>query len=68
MQRLLTKAEVAQALGCHPESVMRMSREGRFARPVKLHPGLRGRVRFDEADVIRWVESRKLLHGTGGDA
>ena len=60
MQKLLTKNEVAELLGCHPESVMRMAREGRFARPVKLHRSMRGRVRFDEADVIRWIEESKL--------
>ena len=59
MQKLLTKREVAELLGCHPESIMRMVREGRFANAVKLHPSSRGHVRFDEADVIRWLNERK---------
>jgi excisionase family DNA binding protein len=59
MQRLLTKIEVAALLGIHPESVMRLCREGRFPSPIKINPGARGRVRFAEADVVRWVEQRK---------
>ena len=60
MHKLLSKNAVAELLGCHPETVMRMSRQGRFARPVKFHRSTRGRVRFDEAHVIRWIEESKL--------
>ena len=68
MQKLLTKQEVAELIGCHPESIMRMAREGRFAKAVKLHPSSRGRVRFDEADVIRWLNERKSGDTEGHNA
>ena len=63
MSRLLTKADVGAFLGIHPESVMRLCRQGRFPSPIKINANTRGRVRFDEADVIRWVEQRKSTPG-----
>jgi predicted DNA-binding transcriptional regulator AlpA len=57
--KLLTKQEVASRLGIHPESLMRLSREGRFPQPIKLNLSCRGRVRFDEVDVITWLGERK---------
>lgn len=59
MNILLSKQATAAMLGIHPESLMRMVRNGHFVRPVRLHPSLRGRVRFDEADVVSWLRTRK---------
>ena len=59
MGRLLKKREVAALLGIHPESIMRLYREGKFPSPIKINPGVRGHVRFDETDVMAWVASRK---------
>lgn len=59
MERLLTKTDVANWLGCHPEHVMRMARQGRFPKPLKLHPSDRGRVRFVANDVATWIAQRQ---------
>lgn len=59
MNSLLSKQATAALLGIHPESLMRLVRQGHFVRPVRLHPSLRGRVRFDETDVLTWVRARK---------
>ena len=59
MGRLLKKREVAALLGIHPESVMRLCREAKFPSAIKINPGVRGHVRFDETDVMTWIASRK---------
>ena len=52
--RLLTTDEVAAWLGIHPKTV------GRYRTLANL-PFLRvgGRIRFDEAQVSRWLQERK---------
>jgi excisionase family DNA binding protein len=59
MQNLLTKRQVAERLGIHPESVMRLARAGRFPRAIKIGDDFRCAVRFDEAEVEAWLEQRK---------
>lgn len=59
MQNLLTKQQVAERIGIHPESVMRLARAGRFPRAIKIGDNFRWAVRFDEADVEAWIEQRK---------
>ena len=39
MRRLLSKREAADYVGFHPEHLMRLSRDGKFPRPIKLGPG-----------------------------
>ena len=63
MNKLLKKSDVATLLGIHPESVMRLSREGRFPSPIKFNTSTRGHVRFDEADVVAWLQQRKNQGG-----
>ena len=59
MSRLLTKQDVAEYLGIHPESLMRWVRDGRFPAPIKFHPSIRSHVRFDPAEVEQWLERCK---------
>ena len=59
MRNLLTKQQVAERIGIHPESVMRLARAGRFPRAIKIGDNFRCAVRFDEADVEAWIEQRK---------
>jgi predicted DNA-binding transcriptional regulator AlpA len=61
MSHLLSKQATAALLGIHPASLMRLVRGGHFVQPVRLHPSIRGRVRFDESDVNAWMNARKGL-------
>ena len=56
MRTLLTKKQVAERLGYHPEHVMRLSREGKFPRPVKFGASPGCAVRFDAAEVEQWID------------
>jgi predicted DNA-binding transcriptional regulator AlpA len=58
MSQLLSKTQAAAKLGVHPESLMRMCREGRFPSPVKLGAGQNSAVRFVEAEVTGWIAAR----------
>ena len=62
MDRLITKKEVGALLGLHPESVMRLVRQGQFPAPVKITTGIRGRVRFELRDIRSWLETRKQAY------
>lgn len=58
MRHLLSKREVADRLGYHPEHVMRLARQGRFPRPIKLGDGGNCAVRFDEDEVESWIDAK----------
>ncbi len=62
MTRLLSKREVAELLGVHPLTVMRLAAAGDFPRPIKLGRGVQAAVRFDEADVKTWLTAKKAAH------
>lgn len=53
----LTKKQVAARLCCHPETVGRMVRLGRFPKPIKFSAG--GTCRWPEHVVDQW-EADKL--------
>ena len=61
MVPLLSKQACASIIGISPVSLMRLVRLGHFPRPIKLHPGTNGRVRFSEPEVRLWLEQRKVL-------
>lgn len=52
--RLCTVGDVAEYLGVHPKTVLRYTRSEGL--PCLR---LRSRLRFDPADVARWVSARK---------
>lgn len=56
--RLLSKKETAALVGVHPESIMRLSREGKFPRPIKLGGADNCAVRFVEDEVEAWLGER----------
>ena len=58
MTILLTKKQVAARVGLHAEHVMRMAREGRFPKPVKLGPQPGCAVRFVQEEVEAWLRDR----------
>ena len=66
MMQLLTKRATAEMLGFHPESLMRLAREGKFPRPVKLGDSAGCAVRLDLAEVEAWIAGRKTAAGNRG--
>ncbi len=55
---LLTKKEAARLVGLHPESVMRLARNGHFPKPLKYGPNARHSIRFVETEIQEWIEAR----------
>ena len=53
--RLLSKAEVAEMVGCHPEHLMRLVRSGKFPQPIRLGDSQNCRPRFDAAAIAGWL-------------
>ena len=58
MRALISKAAVATRLGYHPGHVMRLVREGKFPKPIKLGEGEAGAVRFVESEVDAWLDAK----------
>ena len=58
MINLLTKRQVAERVGWHPEHVMREARAGRFPKPVKLGLTPQHAVRFVADEVEEWFLQR----------
>ena len=58
MQRLLSKKETAAHVGLHPEHLMRMARQGRFPKPIKLGSTDNCAVRFVAEEVEGWITAR----------
>lgn len=58
MRALISKAAIAKKLGYHPGHLMRLVREGKFPKPIKLGEGEAGAVRFVESEVEAWLEAR----------
>ena len=65
MTKLLSKKQVAQIIQMHPESVMRLSREGKFPPFIKIGSGTGAAVRFVDSDIEEWIKQRR---GTKFDA
>jgi predicted DNA-binding transcriptional regulator AlpA len=57
--RLLSKREAAAIVGCHPEHLMRLAREGGFPQPIKLGAKANCAVRFDQGEIDQWLTARK---------
>ncbi len=55
MSNLLTESEAAEFLRLTPRQVLRFAKRGEL--PSVILPG--NEVRFDPAELSRWVESRK---------
>ncbi len=55
MTILLTKKQVADRVGLHPEYLMTLAREGKFPHPVKYGSERNSAVRFVEAEISDWI-------------
>ena len=53
--RFLTKAETAARVRYHPEALMRLVRQGRFPKPVRLAAT---KLVWPEAEIESWQEAR----------
>ena len=58
MHLLISKREAAQWVGFHPEHLMRLSRAGRFPRPIRLGCSTNCAVRFVADEVDAWLAGR----------
>ena len=56
--RLLSKRQVAENVGFHPEHIMRLARAGRFPRPIKCGSTENCAVRFVADEVDAWINAR----------
>jgi predicted DNA-binding transcriptional regulator AlpA len=68
MKKLLSKREVAEIIQMHPESIMRLSRTGKFPRYIKIGRGNGGAVRFLDSDVEEWIANKRLPVAKAGPA
>jgi predicted DNA-binding transcriptional regulator AlpA len=58
MMQLLTKQEAGARVRMHPESLMRLAREGRFPKPLKATASAKSGVRFVAAEIEEWIAER----------
>ena len=58
--RFLKKRVVAQQVGYHPAHVMKLVKEGKFPRPVRLNDRA---VVFVEEEIDAWMEARVKERG-----
>lgn len=56
--KFLTKKEAACRVGLHPESIMRLARNGHFPKPLKYGPNAPHSIRFVESEVENWIAER----------
>jgi predicted DNA-binding transcriptional regulator AlpA len=54
----MSKRDVAELVGFHPEHVMRLARQGRFPRPIKCGAAENCAVRFVADEVEAWIAER----------
>jgi prophage regulatory protein len=65
MRRLVGKREVGELTGYHPEHVMRLARQGKFPKPIKLGDNSGCAVRWVEQEIEQWIASRMTARGEG---
>jgi predicted DNA-binding transcriptional regulator AlpA len=58
VHRLLSKKEVAALVHYHPEHIMRLVRQQRFPRPIKLGSADNSAVRFIDEEIDAWLAAR----------
>jgi len=59
---LYTTQQLAALLQIHPESVRRMTRQGRLPTPIKLSATKAGDVRYLKSEIETWLASQKRDH------
>jgi hypothetical protein len=58
--KLLTGAQLAEALNLHPKSVAKATRQGAYPFAINLAPAGRQPVwRYDPRGLEKWLESRR---------
>lgn len=56
-EKLLSKRAVADILDVHPQTIMRLVREGKFPSPLRTGD-IGSAVRWRSSDVTGWIEQR----------
>lgn len=60
MDRLMTRAEVEEAVGVSRSTIYELMRRDQFPRPLKIGPR---NVRWVENEVAAWLQSRPRSNG-----
>jgi predicted DNA-binding transcriptional regulator AlpA len=60
--KLLSKPVVAEILCVHPQTIMRLAREGKFPQPLRTGD-IGSAVRWRAADVAAWIDQRNQQNG-----
>jgi predicted DNA-binding transcriptional regulator AlpA len=55
---LMTKKQVAALVHLHPEHIMRLTRMGKFPRPIRIGDTDRHAVRFVAEEIDAWLHDR----------
>ena len=58
MRELWTKKKTANAIGYHAGHLMRLVREGKFPRPIKMGDSDNSSVRFVAEEVEAWISEK----------
>ena len=58
MRELWSKKMTAKAVGLHAEHLMRLARENKFPRPIKMGTSKNCAVRFVADEVEAWISAR----------
>jgi len=58
MRTLMTKKQVAALVHLHPESIMRLTRIGKFPKPIRVGDTYRHAVRFVAEEIDAWLQER----------
>ena len=71
LDKLLSKRAVSEILDMHPQSIMRLVREGRFPQPLRTGD-IGSAVRWRTSDVSAWIlvlrSTAERARGLSGDA
>jgi len=59
--RLLTSTQLAAFLQCSRDNVKHLCKRDGFPKPFRLSP--RGKILFDEAEVVAWLRTTRSVGG-----
>ena len=61
VERLLSRKQVRELVGLSFAHMDRLTKQGRFPKPIKLTDAIRGRVAYLESEIIDWIAKRIAL-------
>jgi len=61
VERLLSRKQVREIVGLSYAHMARLTKQGRFPKPIKLTEAVRGRVAYLESEIMDWIAKRIAL-------